>query len=61
MSETMKRPLLRLHWMCSCGAVVPSDQSSCYVCQRPGTRHIEQKPETSLGTDPATERESREP
>jgi len=35
MSETMRRPLLPTSWMCSCSAVIPADQSSCYVCKRP--------------------------
>lgn len=58
MSETMKRPLLRLQWLCSCRAVVPIDQSSCYVCQRPRTSNTQQAPGTSLVSVRATERES---
>jgi hypothetical protein len=49
MSETMRRPLPRFQWMCSCGTVVSMNHSSCYVCQRPRKMETHPDAEASLG------------
>jgi len=53
-SETMRSPLPRFQWLCSCRTVVPMTQSSCYVCQRP--RKIDPHPDTEASAGSAISR-----
>lgn len=49
MSETMRRPVPRFQWLCSCRTVVSMSQSSCYVCHRPRKMDTHQDAEASPG------------